>query len=561
MDEKITAQYERWLQRADESLRDALSALASDPAALEDAFYRDLAFGTGGLRGVLGPGANRMNRHTVAKASQGLANYVCRHFPPQRRSVAVSYDSRILSDEFARVTARVLAASGVQVWLYPELAPTPCLSFAVRALGCAAGVMITASHNPARYNGYKVYNADGCQITLEVADAVLAEIEALDIFDDVHLADFAAALADGSIRHVPPRVMDDYIRCVKAQSLSDDGTYRDFPIVYSPLNGTGLKPVLRTLTECGYHRVFVVEEQRQPDGHFPTCPYPNPEIPEAMSLAIALSKRIGAELALATDPDSDRIGVAARDGAGEYRLFTGNEVGLLLLDYVCARLTEQKRMPEHPAFIKTIVTSPLSERIAAHYGVQTRSVLTGFKFIGEQIGVLEQAGRADDFIFGFEESCGYLRGSYVRDKDAVVAAMLVCELFSYHRSRGTTLPDALEQLYQTYGYCLNDLLSYEFTGAAGAEKIRTLMASFRGGVTELGGRRVEAAADYAAGIEGLPGADVVKLTLSGGSTVIVRPSGTEPKIKFYLTAAGSTAAEAQRERAALQRGIEALLNA
>ena len=560
METRISAQYKRWLQRADASLQEALGALGADSAALEDAFYRNLAFGTGGLRGVLGPGTNRMNLHTVAKASQGLANYLCRHFPAERRSVAVSYDSRILSDAFARTTACVLAAAGVQVWLYPELMPTPCLSFAVRALHCAAGIMVTASHNPAKYNGYKVYNEDGCQITLKMADDILKEIEALDIFDDVHLADFDHALTLGYIRYIPESIAADYIGAVKAQSLLDSsGIQRNFPIVYSPLNGTGLKPVLRTLTACGFTNVSVVEEQRLPDGRFPTCPYPNPEVPEAMSLAIAQAKRLGAALVLATDPDSDRIGVAARSGAGEYVLFTGNEIGLLLLDYICARLAEQGRMPAHPVFIKTIVTSPLAERIAQYYGVETVNVLTGFKFIGEQIGALERSGRADDYIFGFEESCGYLRGSYVRDKDAVVAAMLVSEMFAWYRSRGITLPDALDKLYQAHGYCLNTLLSYEFDGAAGAARISRLMAEFRG-IAQLGGRAVENTLDYAPGVDGLPPADVVRLTLTGGSTVIVRPSGTEPKIKFYLTTMGKDASAAAAERDALRAALEYTLS-
>ena len=559
MEPRSLEEYRRWCRLADASLQPELAALEGAPTELEDAFYRELSFGTGGLRGVLGPGTNRMNLHTVAKATQGLANYLCRHFPAERRSVAISCDSRILSDEFAKTAACVLAAAGVRVWLYPELMPTPCLSFAVRSLDCAAGVMVTASHNPAKYNGYKVYDHTGCQITLDMADEILREITALDCFNDVRAADFAAALADGAIRYIPSSVTDDYIRAVKAQSLTYSALAGELPIVYSPLNGTGLKPVLRTLASCGYSNVTVVEEQRLPDGNFPTCPYPNPEMPATMALGLSYARRAGAEIFLATDPDCDRIGVAARKPDGEYTLFTGNEVGLLLLEYICEQLAAQHRMPKHPVFIKTIVTSPLAEHIAQHYGVETRNVLTGFKFIGEQLGALERSGRADDYIFGFEESCGYLRGSYVRDKDAVVGAMLVCEMFSFYKSQGISLSEALERLYAKYGYCLNTLLSYEFDGAAGAEKIRRLMASFRSEITELGGQAVEHLLDYASGVDGLPPADVVKLTLTGGSTVIVRPSGTEPKIKFYLTSIGENAAAAAAERDAVRAGLEQII--
>ena len=423
-------EYKRWLAAdlEDADLKPELAKIEGNDDEIKDRFAVALKFGTAGLRGVLGAGTNRMNVYVVRRATQAVADYLNGTELP--KCTAIAYDSRIGSDVFAREAAAVFAANGITAHLYPRLEPVPALSFAVRELHCGVGICITASHNPAQYNGYKVYNEDGCQITLKMADDILKEIEALDIFDDVRLADFDAALADGVIRYIPSSVTDDYIRAVKAQSLTAPALARELPIVYSPLNGTGLKPVLRTLTACGFTNVSVVEEQRLPDGRFPTCPYPNPEVPEAMSLAIAQAKRLGAALVLATDPDSDRIGVAARSGAGEYVLFTGNEIGLLLLDYICARLAEQGRMPAHPVFIKTIVTSPLAERIAQYYGVETVNVLTGFKFIGEQIGALERSGRADDYIFGFEESCGYLRGSYVRDKDAVVAAMLVSEMLS-----------------------------------------------------------------------------------------------------------------------------------
>ena len=561
MDKRIRDQYECWLLSADSTLSAELQALAESPEKLEDAFYKDLAFGTGGLRGVLGAGTNRMNIHTVAKASQGLANYIVGHFPPEARTVAVSYDSRLQSDVFAKTAAGVFAASGLQVWIYPELMPTPCLSFAVRELRCAAGVMVTASHNPAKYNGYKVYNADGCQITQDDADAILAEINRLDIFEDVHTADFEEALGDGRIRYIPDTVTTAFICAVKVQSLLAESTSvrKDFPIVYTPLNGTGLKPVLRILRESGYTNVTVVKEQEQPDGHFPTCPYPNPEIPEAMALGMEYARQNSAELLLATDPDCDRIGVAVRNEAGDFKLLTGNEVGLLLLEYICSRLAETGTMPENPVFIKTIVTSELAEHIAAHYGVKTVNVLTGFKYIGEQIGLLEKAGRADSYVFGFEESCGYLKGSYVRDKDAVVGALLVCEMFSYYKSQGIRLTEQLERLYQTYGYSLNSLVSYEFDGAAGAKKIQALMEAFRGGVETLGSCRVLRTLDYAPGLDGLPKADVLKLTLEDSSTVIVRPSGTEPKLKLYVTAGGASLAEAERGQELLTAGIDELV--
>ncbi|MBQ6256630.1 MAG: phospho-sugar mutase, partial [Clostridia bacterium] len=374
----IDALYQRWLEEADASLQAELNAM--DAAAREDAFYRDLAFGTGGLRGVIGAGTNRMNVHTVAKASQGLADYVVKRFPKDQRKIAVSYDSRILSDVFAKVASGVFAANGIQAMIYRELMPTPCLSFAVRALGCAAGVMVTASHNPAKYNGYKVYGADGCQITTEAAAEILSEIQKLDVFTGAKRMDFEAGLQSGLISFIPDQVYTDFVEEVKKQSLLGSETVdKGVAIVYSPLNGTGLKPVLRTLRESGYENVTVVKEQEQPDGHFPTCPYPNPEIREAMQLGLEYAAKLNADLLLATDPDCDRCGIAVRNENGEYELLSGNETGLLLLDYVCSRRLALGNMPENPVLVKTIVTTDMAERIAAHYGVETRNVLTGFK--------------------------------------------------------------------------------------------------------------------------------------------------------------------------------------
>ena len=451
-------EYQRWLERVtDAELLEGLKRM--EESAIEDAFYRDLAFGTGGLRGVIGAGSNRMNVYTVAKASQGLADYLAKRFSTP--SAVIGYDSRLKSDVFARVTAGVLAANGVQVHFWPQLTPVPTVSFATRYLRASAGVMITASHNPAKYNGYKVYGADGCQVTVEAAAEILSEIEKLDLFDGVKRADFDACLHDGRIRLISDEVLAAFLEAVKAQSaLFGEQACKDIAIVYSPLNGAGYVPVTRALKELGYARVTVVEEQRLPDGRFPTCPYPNPEIREAMALGITYAGRLGADLLMATDPDCDRVGVAVRDRSGGYVLLSGNETGLLLLDYLCAQRMKHGAMPADPVLIKTIVTTDMAERIAAHYGVRTVNVLTGFKFIGEQIGRLEAQGRLNSYVFGFEESYGYLSGPYVRDKDGVGAACLICEMFSYYAARGVSLLDRLEQLYADYGYCLNTLHSY-----------------------------------------------------------------------------------------------------
>ena len=545
----IQEKFEQWLKNADASLTESLSAMAKDPAAMEDAFYRDLAFGTGGLRGVIGPGTNRMNVHTVAKASQGLADYVCGHFPEGERKIAVSYDSRILSDVFARVASAVFAENGIRVYLYPQLMPTPCLSYAVRYLHCSAGVMVTASHNPAKYNGYKVYGADGCQITTEVAEKILGEIEKLDIFRDVRLGDFDRHLAAGQISWIGEEVYTSFVQQVKAQTMlgPDDRLDRNVAIVYTPLNGTGLKPVTRTLRESGFTNITVVPEQEQPDGRFPTCPYPNPEIREAMELGIRTAKEKNADLLLATDPDCDRCGIAVKNKERDYTLLTGNETGMLLLDYVCSRRLALGRMPKDPVLVKTIVTIDMAERIAAHYGVRTVNVLTGFKFIGETIARLEAQGKEDSYIFGFEESYGYLSGTYVRDKDAVDASFLICEMFAWYRQQGVSLLDKLEELYRTYGYCLNTLHSYTFEGSAGFEKMQRIMRSFREGIEEIGGKRVEKTLDYSLGLDGLPKSDVLKFLLAGNCSAVVRPSGTEPKLKVYLSVSAENREKALEE--------------
>ena len=552
---EIEKEYSRWLKKAlaDADVTEELKSM--DAAEKEDAFYRDLAFGTGGLRGVIGAGTNRMNVYTVAKATQGLANYLRSHF--EKPSVAIGYDSRIKSDLFARVAAGVFAANGVQVHIWPVLMPVPTVSFAARYLKTSAGVMITASHNPSKYNGYKVYGPDGCQITTQAAAAVLAEIEKLDIFEDVKTGDFETELKNGNIRYIPEEVYTAFVNAVKAQSvLFGEGVNRDVAIVYSPLNGTGLKPVTRTLKEMGYTNITVVPEQEQPDGHFPTCPYPNPEIREAMALGMEYAKKTNADLLLATDPDCDRVGIAVRTKAGDYTLLSGNEVGLLLLDYICSQRVKHDKMPQDPVMVKTIVTMDLAERIAAHYGVETRNVLTGFKFIGEQIGFLEKQGRENSYIFGFEESYGYLTGSYVRDKDGVDGAYMICEMFSFYATRGISLLDKLEELYRTYGYCLNTLHSYEFDGSAGFAKMQRIMASFRESISEFGGKKVEKVLDYSAGLDGLPKSDVLKFQLEGNCSLVVRPSGTEPKLKLYASISAENKAAAEKTEAAILRCAE-----
>jgi len=560
MKDNICKQYEIWLKKAveDSDLAGELLSMKNDEDRIEDAFYRNLAFGTGGLRGVIGAGTNRINIYTVAKASQGLADYVVRHFEKDKRRIAVSYDSRIKSDLFAQISSCVFAANGIQVLIYPELMPTPCLSFAVRELDCAAGIMITASHNPSKYNGYKVYGADGCQITTEVADEIFAEIEKLDVFDDIKKLPLAEAMANGSIRYISEDVYTSFIEQVKKQTMLgvEDEIDKSIAIVYSPLNGTGLKPILRVLGECGYTNVRVVKEQESPDGRFPTCPYPNPEIKEAMTLGIEYAKRYNADLLLATDPDCDRVGIAVKDRESDYTLLSGNEVGMLLLDYICSRRRAMGTMPKAPVAVKTVVTTDMAEQIAKHYGVRMVNVLTGFKFIGEQIGLLEKKGCEESYIFGFEESYGYLSGSYVRDKDGVNAAFLICEMFAYYASKGFSLSDKLNELYTKYGYCLNTLHSYEFEGASGFEKMQSIMEAFRQTPSSVGDKRVRTVIDYSRGIDGLPASDVLKYILEDNCSFVVRPSGTEPKLKVYISVSAKT-----REKAAeLEKQIAENLN-
>lgn len=578
--EKIKNEYEVWKKKVteDADLTAELTDMEGKEERITDAFYQNLAFGTGGLRGVIGAGTNRMNIYTVGKASQGLADYINRHFPKEERKIAISYDSRIKSSLFAKRAAEVFAANGIWVFIYTELMPTPMLSWAVRSLSCAAGVMVTASHNPSKYNGYKVYGPDGCQITTDAAAEILGCIEKTDAFEDVKREDFETALENGRISYIGEDTVTSFIEAVKGQSMltrSEENVDKNISIVYSPLNGTGLKPVLRTLKESGFTNITVVKEQEQPDGHFPTCPYPNPEIREAMALGMEYAKKCSADLLLATDPDCDRVGIAVPNREGEYVLLSGNETGLLLLNYICSMRQAAGTMPEHPVFVKTIVTMDMAARIAADYGVKTVDVLTGFKFIGDQIARLEAEGRENDYILGFEESYGYLSGSYVRDKDAVDGAFLICEMAAYYRSKGMGLLEVLEGLYEKYGFCLNTLHSYEFEGMEGFEKMKGIMNRLHtmasriaeGEAVCIGGRKTEAVEDYLSGtisradkttepIAGLPSSDVLKFRLAGNASVVVRPSGTEPKLKLYISVSAEDKGKVQAEEEKITAQME-----
>ena len=444
--------YKKWLscELEDTDLKDELIAIENDSNKIEDAFYKELEFGTGGLRGVIGAGTNRINIYTVRKATQGLSDYLNQTF--NSPSVAIAYDSRIKSDLFARESARVFAANGIQVYLYPELMPTPALSFAVRELKCSGGIVITASHNPAKYNGYKVYGSDGCQITLDAANTIISLIEPVDCFEDVKIISFDDAVSSGKISFIPDLVTDNFLKSVSRESVRKVEGKNNLKIVYTPLNGAGLKCVTSVLESNKFENLIMVSSQEMPDGNFTTCPFPNPEIREALSEGLAVCESNNADLLLATDPDCDRVGTAVRDSDGNYVLINGNEMGVLLLNYICEARSENGTMPENPVAIKTIVTTEMAKDIADSYGVEIIDVLTGFKFIGEQIGILESKGQENRYIFGFEESYGYLSGSYVRDKDGVNASLLICEMTAYYKSKGISVLDALDSLYKKYGY-------------------------------------------------------------------------------------------------------------
>lgn len=557
--------YALWCEKAtdDPDLQTELKSIAGDDEAIKDRFYRDLEFGTGGLRGVIGAGAYRMNVYTVRRATQGLADYVNEAF--KNPSVAISYDSRIKSDVFAKEAASVLAANGIKVHIYTELMPTPMLSYAVRAHKCSAGIMITASHNPAKYNGYKVYGADGCQLTLGAAEIVLKNINKVPMFGGAKLTDYEKAVSDGMINYISQTVIDNYLDEVSKQGIHTDLVKTSgLKVVYTPLNGTGNKPVRAILKKIGIEDVTVVPEQEYPNGNFTTCPFPNPEIKEALALGLKLCETVKPDLLLATDPDADRVGIAVPSDNG-YVLFTGNEVGAMLLEYICSERTKLGTMPQDPVAVKTIVTTDIAAKICKEYNVKLIEVLTGFKFIGEQIGFLEDKGQENRYIFGFEESYGYLAGTYVRDKDAVVASMLICEMAAFYRTKGISLLQARENMYKKYGNYVHTQSSFVCEGASGMERMKEIMAGLRSNTpTEIGGLKVTRFEDYAASTSidtetgaktmlTLPKSDVLTFKLTDGASVIIRPSGTEPKIKAYYTTIGKT----REEAAALEKTIAA----
>ena len=554
--------YKRWAsaELEDPALTAELAKIAGNDEEIKDRFAVALKFGTAGLRGVLGAGSNRMNIYVVRQATQGLANWVKTQGGNQL--VAISYDSRINSDVFARTAACVLAANGIKVRIYDALMPVPALSFATRYYEANAGIMVTASHNPAKYNGYKAYGPDGCQMTDDAAAIVYAEIQKTDILEGAKLVSFEEGLASGMIEYVGEDCKEALYDAIKARSVRP-GLCKTagLKLVYSPLNGSGLVPVTRVLHDIGIDDITIVPEQQYPDGNFPTCPYPNPEIFEALRLGLELATKNGADLMLATDPDADRVGIAIRCPDGSYELVSGNEVGVLLLDYICAGRIEKGTMPQRAVAVKSIVSTPLADAVAESYGVEMRSVLTGFKWIGDQIAGLEAAGEVDRFIFGFEESYGYLAGPYVRDKDAIIGSMLICEMAAYYRSIGSSIKERLEAIYAKFGRYLNKVDSFEFPGLSGMDKMTGIMSSLRQNPpAEIAGYKVTKVTDYTKPEEtGLPAANVLIYALEGGATVVVRPSGTEPKIKTYFTTLGKDIAEAQAQKDKLAEALKPIL--
>lgn len=563
----VRAELERWIANvSDEELAAELAEMkkaadAGDDSAAVDAFFQDLAFGTAGLRGTLGAGTNRMNIYTVGRATQGFADYLNANF--ENPSVAIARDSRNKGELFVQVTASILAANGIVAHVYPKISPVPTLSFAVRDLGCSGGICMTASHNPAAYNGYKAYGPDGCQITSEAAKAISASIANTDAFSGVKTMGFDEAVASGMVKWIDDAVLERYYDSVLSKSVSslsaEQVAEAPLKLVYTPLNGTGLIPVTTVLERAGITDITVVPEQREPNGDFPTCPYPNPEIREAMQKGIDLCEEVHPDLLLATDPDADRVGVACKDG-DDYTLLTGNEMGVLLLDYIARMRSERGEDLSDKVAVTTIVSSAMVDALAAEYGFELRRCLTGFKYIGDIITELSDAGQVDRFIFGFEESYGYLSGDHVRDKDAVNASLLICQMAQDYKLRGMNLAQAMRALYEKHGWWLNRTASVSFPGAAGAETMRGIMAKLREQApSELAGRAVEAVVDYEGGVNGLPSANVVEFDVEGGNKVIVRPSGTEPKIKLYVFAKDADRAAADALLDALEAAGRELL--
>jgi len=568
----INEAYKKWLEKAtaDSDLTEELLSINTNQDEINDRFYRNLEFGTAGLRGVIGAGTNRMNIYTVGAASQGLAEYV--NSITNAPKIAIAYDSRIKSDLFAKHAASVFAANGVTVYLYPELAPTPMLSFAVRYLKCDAGIVITASHNPSKYNGYKAYGPDGCQLGLEASEYVLSIIEKLDIFADIKSCDFDTAVNEGKIKLIGEDVVNAYLDAVQSRSVADESyNFGDMKVIYTPLHGAGNKPVRANLKRIGINNVVVVPEQELPDGNFPTAPYPNPEIRQAFECALELAKKENPDLLLATDPDSDRVGIAVKY-QNEFHLMSGNDVGALLLNYILERKTALGTLPKNPVAVKTIVSTNLVNAIAADYGCELKEVLTGFKFIGEQVLLLEQKGEEDRFIFGFEESYGYLAGSYVRDKDAVIASMLICEMCCYYKAKGMTLIEVLDSLYKKYGYFYSCQKSITCEGQDGMEKMANAMKSLRENPPmEIAGFKTLNVLDYSTSLNlelatqktstiNLPKSNVLSYVLEDGAGAIVRPSGTEPKIKFYIFSVGDNLNSAISTAKIISDDMEKYLN-
>ena len=561
-------EYERWLQQPldDQDLTEELQSIQGQEDEINDRFYRELEFGTAGLRGVIGAGTNRMNVYTVRKATQGLSNYLLKHAEGKPQSVAIAYDSRIKGVLFSKESAAVLAANGIKAYIYPQLMPTPALSYAVRHLKCDAGICVTASHNPAKYNGYKAYGSDGCQITADMADGITQEIGALDIFADVKKMDFEEGRKQGLIEYIGDETMGAFLDDVYKESLTGDAS--NLKLVYTPLNGAGRVCVLRILERIGIKNVTVVPEQEYPDGNFPTCPYPNPEFREALQKGLELCEKVQPDLLLATDPDSDRVGIAVNQG-GEFKLMTGNEVGILLLDFIARVKQEQGKLPAHPVAVTTIVSTDMVDPIAQHYGIEMRRCLTGFKYIGDIIADVEQKeGSYESFLLGFEESYGYLSGGYVRDNDAVDGSMLICEMASYYKEKGMTLVDAMNDLYETYGYYQNATLNFGFEGEDGMKTMQKIMDTLRSDPpAEIAGTKVIGRSDYEAsqsygdkeGVIDLPKSNVLEYRLENGCKLIVRPSGTEPKIKIYLSGKGATMEESLAEIEKMKAAAPGLL--
>lgn len=554
----MNALYNEWLEKAviDPDLKEELKSIKGNEEEILDRFYRCLEFGTAGLRGVIGAGTNRMNYYTVCQATQGLSDFLNKHF--ENPSIAIGYDSRIKSDYFSIEAAKVLAANGIKVYLYRELQPTPCLSFAIRYFKTSSGIILTASHNPAKYNGYKCYNSNGYQMTDEEANETYEFIKKVDYFTGIKTMDFDEAVEKGLIEYMGDEVIDAFLdevikQCVNPDIIANAG----LKVIYTPLNGTGNKPVRKILDRIGVKDVYVVPEQEMPDGNFPTCPFPNPEIKQAFECALKMAEDIQPDLLLATDPDCDRVGIAVKDGNGGYKLMSGNEVGAMMLNYLLSQKKEKGLLSENSIAVKSFVSTDLAEVIAKKYNCTFKNLLTGFKYIGELITQLESEGKADDFVMGFEESYGYLAGTHARDKDAVVASMLICEMAAYYKAQGKSLAEVMDSIYDEFGYYFNTVSSYTFEGASGMEKMAAIMDGLRADAPKsFGGMEVTVVDDYKTSVSTnltdsstktieLPKSNVLAYTLTDGNKIIVRPSGTEPKIKAYITAIGKDREQAQ----------------